>query len=118
MAYGHFFNITQVIQASSGVWYRNIQWLGEGGNAQTFLVVATSGQAQGVPFALKIFKNLAKPERRGSFLDEVKFLRECSHPSIMRVFDDGVFYDQPFVVAEYLPNTLQQVIRSERTPTA
>ena len=37
----------------------------------------------------------------------------------MRVFDDGLFYDEfPFVVAEYLPHTLQQVIRSERTPTA
>ena len=119
MAYPHLLSIGQSIQASSGVWYRNIQWLGEGGNAQTFLVVATSGQTKGVPFALKIFRNLAKPERRGSFLDEVEFLRKCSHPSIMRVFDDGLFYDQyPFVVAEYLPHTLQQLLRSERTPTA
>jgi serine/threonine protein kinase len=111
--------IGQSIQASSRVWYRNIQWLGAGGNAETFLVVATSGQTKGVPFALKIFRNLAKLERRESFLAEVKFLRECSHPSVMRVFDDGVFYDQfPFVVAEYLPNTLEQVMRSDRTPAA
>ena len=115
----HLLSIGQSVQASSKVWYRNIQWLGAGGNADTFLVVATSGQAKGVPFALKIFRRLAKPERRESFLAEVEFLKQCSHPSVMRVYDDGTFYDQlPFVVAEYLPNTLQQVIRSERTPTA
>lgn len=119
MTHPHLLSISQSVQASSGVLYRNIQWLGAGGNAETFLVVATTGQAKGVPFALKIFRNLAKPERRESFLNEVRFLQQCSHPSVMRVFEDGLLQDKfPFVVAEYLPNTLQQAIRSERIPTA
>ena len=32
----------------------------------------------------------------------------------MRVFDTGVFYNQhPFLVAEYLPRTLHQIIRAD-----
>lgn len=91
--------------------------LGRGGNAATFLVVTTSGPHRGVPFAAKIFRRLSKPERRDSFLQEMKFLKGCSHPSVMRVFDTGVFReDHPFLIAEYLPRTLHQVIRADSTP--
>ena len=81
--------------------------LGTGGNAVTFLMICTSGPHSGLLFALKIFRKLSQPERRKRFLEEVNFLKNCSHPSIMRVFDQGVFTasdeDYPFVVAEYLP---------------
>jgi serine/threonine protein kinase len=106
--------IDQSIQTDSGSWYRNIQVLGRGGNATTYLVVATSGQHRGVPFAAKIFRRLSKPERRENFLNEMRFLEACSHPSVLRIFDTGVFYGaHPFLVAEYLPRTLHQTIRGD-----
>ncbi|MGA2442163.1 MAG: serine/threonine-protein kinase [Tepidisphaeraceae bacterium] len=108
--------IDQSLQAESGTWYRNLQVLGRGGNAATFLVVATSGQNRGVPFAVKIFRRLSKPERRDNFLQEMKFLETCSHPSVLRIFDTGVFYgEHPFLIAEYLPRTLYQIIRADNS---
>ena len=107
------------IQSVAGRWYQIIQLLGAGGNAVTYLVVATSEVYRGIPFALKIFRRLSKPERRNSFLEEVEFLKNQNHPAVMRVFDEGTFRyaaegsknEYPFVVAEYLPNTLYQVMR-------
>ncbi len=114
------------IQSVTGHWYQIIQLLGAGGNAVTYLVVSTSDAYRGIPFALKIFRRLSKPERRNSFLQEVEFLREQNHPAIMRIFDEGNFRyaaggiknEYPFVVAEYLPNTLHQVMRSGSTSLA
>lgn len=101
-----------VVSASSVI-YQNLQLLGAGGNAATFLVLATSGPNSGVPFALKIFRRLSKPERRDAFLEEINFLQGCQHPCIMRIFDTGMFRSvHPFVVAEYLPQTLHDVIRA------
>lgn len=108
------------IKASSGYWYRIEQLLGAGGNAVTYLVICTEGPHRGVPFALKFFRRMSKPERRQAFLDELDFLKTCDHPSIMRVYDDGTFffrvdgepYEFPFLVAEYLPNTMFQVMKT------
>lgn len=111
-----YFSLTigQSVRAASGVWYRNLQLLGSGGNAATFLVEATSGPNKGLLFAAKVFRRLSKPERRAGFLQEIAFLKSCDHPAIMRVFDDGEVYEEyPFVVAEYLPTTLHQVIRAK-----
>lgn len=103
------------LQGELGYRYQNLQKHGKGGNADTFLVVATNGPNKGVPFAAKIFRRLSKPERRDSFFKEFEFLQKCNHPSIMRVFDKGVLYDQyPFLVAEYLPKTLDKVILHKR----
>jgi len=97
----------QGIQADSGDWYNNLQWLGRGGNAVTWLMVAGSGPLKGTPFAVKVFRRISKPERRASFISEMQFLRDCNHPGIMRTYDEGVYRDDyPFVVAEYLPQTL------------
>jgi serine/threonine protein kinase len=110
-------SIGEGLPAASGVLYRTIQRLGMGGNAVTYLVVAITGAAKGVPFALKVFRRLSKPERRDAFLQEIEFLKTCEHPSIMRVFDTGVYHDEyPFVVAEYLPDTLRTVIARGTTP--
>lgn len=106
----------QGIQSTSGHWYNNIQWLGRGGNAVTWLMLAGSGPFKGTPFAVKIFRRVSKPERRASFIAEMKFLGECDHPGIMRTFDEGAYReDHPFVVAEYLPQTLAQTIRARGT---
>ncbi len=112
MADSFHLSIGQGIQSETGVWYRNLQILGMGGNAVTFLAVATSGQHRGVPFAIKVFRRLSKPERRGSFLSEMQFLKDCNHPSILRIYDAGIYrQNHPFFVAEYLPNTLHKEIR-------
>ncbi|HQX51115.1 MAG TPA: protein kinase [Planctomycetaceae bacterium] len=106
----------QSIQANSGFWYRAIQQLGRGGNATTWLMIATNGPNSGVPFAVKVFRKLSAPARRASFQDEMKFLESCDHPAIMRVYDGGVFHEEhPFIVADYMPQTLQDVIRSRST---
>src|SRR5258708_5582393 len=116
MADSFYLDVGQSIQAESQVWYKNLQVLGVGGNAVTFLAGATARPHRGVPFAIKVFRKLSKPERRESFLTEIRFLQKCEHPSIMRVFDDGVFYKRhPFLVAEYLPSTLSMVSKAEDT---
>jgi serine/threonine protein kinase len=115
-----YLDVGQSIQSESGVWYRNVQLLGVGGNAVTFLAFATSGSNRGVLFAIKIFRRLSRPERRERFLKEIAFLREADHPAIMRVYDTGIFKkgsaeEFPFVVAEYLPQTFAEVIRAGQT---
>lgn len=75
-----------------------------------------SSPFKGMPFAVKVFRRVSKPERRDAFISEMKFLRECDHPGIMRTFDEGTYQeDHPFVVAEYLPKTLGQIIRADNT---
>jgi len=106
-------DFNQGIRADSGTWYNCLQKLGQGGNATTFLMMAGGGSFEGIPFAVKVFRRVSRSERRDSFLKEVRFLRGCHHPGVLRVFDEGTFRDShPFVVAEYLPSTLADVIRS------
>ena len=96
----------QVVKSGDAA-YTCMQRLGVGGTAETYLMLATEGPLRGQFFALKIFRRLSKPEWRESFLAEVKFLQGCNHPAVMRVFDEGLYLDEhPFVVAEYLPDTL------------
>jgi serine/threonine protein kinase len=115
------FEVGQSIQAVSREYYRTVQLLGTGGNAATFLMICSSGKHEGVLFALKVFRKLSQPQRRERFLAEVDFLQRCEHPSIMKVFDRGVFCvgqeEYPFVVAEYLPKRLFDVIRSNAAST-
>lgn len=95
--------------------YTCLQKLGVGGTAETYLMLTSAGSLRGQPFAVKIFRRLSKPEWRQNFLQEVKFLQGCSHPAVMRVFDEGLYLEEhPFVVAEYLPDTLGSVLRSPR----
>lgn len=113
-----YFDIGQAVKAESGNWYSVVQLLGTGGNSATFLVLCTEGPNEGVLFALKAFRRISLPERRESFLREVKFLQTCAHPAIMRVYDAGEFRQgsqaHPFVVADYLPETLFDVMRGGR----
>lgn len=111
-----FLDPGQSIRGSSGTWYKTVQLLGTGGNAVTFLSYATSGELKGLLFAVKVFRRLSREDRRESFLREIEFLKERTHPAIMRIYDDGVYQqgprrNHPFVVAEYLPRTLATVMR-------
>src|SRR6266545_2202432 len=112
MADSIFIESGKGIKSNTGIWYKCLEPIGAGGNAATFLVLCTSGQSKGLLFAMKVFRKLSKPERRDSFFGEISFLKSTNHPSIMRVFDEGLYYEYPFVVAEYLPETFRQVIRN------
>ncbi len=107
-----FLDHGQAIRSESGTWYRCLETLGLGGNAVTFLAVATSGPNRGIPFAIKVFRRLSAPERRESFLAETAFLLENRHPSIMSIYDKGRFEKEfPFLVAEFLPLTLRDFLK-------
>ncbi len=108
-----------VLQSQRGSDYTCLQRLGMGGTAETYLMLAVSGPLRGQLFAVKVFRRLSKPEWRANFLDEIQFLQGCDHPAVMRVFDEGLYLDQhPFVVAEYLPGTLGNVLRTAPTMMA
>lgn len=114
------FSIGKCIVSENGIWYRNIQFLGKGGNSNTYLVLCTSGAFRGILFALRVFRIISKEERKAKFLEERRFLgTDCNHPSIMRVFDIGRYSinneKYPFMITEYLPYTLRQKIQSRST---
>ena len=119
-------DVGQSIRSETEVWYKNVQILGHGGNATTFLALATSGKTTGVLFAIKVFRKLSQPARRKAFQEEISFLKSADHPSIMRVYDAGIFnrktiqgsFEYPFVAAEYLPKTLAVVIRENTASLA
>jgi serine/threonine protein kinase len=93
--------------------YATIDRIGGGGSARVYRILATNGVYQGVEFAVKIFNATDKETWRLNFMREVHFLRYCTHPSIMRVFDEGVYQDKyPFVVMEHYPETLYSAMRS------
>jgi serine/threonine protein kinase len=117
--------VGMTVRSRSSIGYRVLQFLGSGGNSLVFLVLAMNGQTHGVLFALKVFTRLSKPERLDRFEQEAEFLRECTHPAIMRIYDSGTYDHKvtdrteryPFVIVDYLPQTLDQLI-SGLTTTA
>ena len=123
----HFsLDIGQSIKSESDTWYRNVQILGHGGNSVTFLAQATSGDAIGVLFAIKVFRKISQQSRKDAFFEEMELLRAADHPSIMRIYDSGIFargssqgyLEYPFIAAEYLPKTLAVVIRENTASIA
>ena len=115
--------ITTRIRSRSDVNYRILQLLGSGGNSVVYLALALNGKFRGVLFALKLFTRLSDQERLDKFQQEAEFLRKCDHPSIMRVYDDGVYEEGkgkhtgrfPFVIAEFLPLTIHDLIGQKIT---
>ena len=99
------------IQSSSGAWYQIIKFLGKGGNGISYLVLCTGGAYLGCIFTLKILYRISKPERVAKFLHEVAFIKECSYPTILKQYDDGEWYNHPFVVMDYMSTTLEAVIK-------
>jgi serine/threonine-protein kinase len=87
--------------------YACVRKLGEGGASTVNLMMATSGSFKGKLFAVKFFKKIDRPDWQLSFMKEIHFLRSCSHPAIIRVFDEGVYQDKfPFVVMEHMQGSL------------
>ncbi|GDX98656.1 hypothetical protein LBMAG48_10600 [Phycisphaerae bacterium] len=82
----------------------------------------TPKESKGELVAIKVFDCWTKPERHQAFLEEIAFLQACPfHPAILRVFDKGSYkgystnnQNAPFVVMEYLPQTLRGAMREGR----
>lgn len=110
-----FLQHLQSVKADAA-WYLNHHFIGKGGNGTTFFVTCTSGPNCGVQFALKVFHKISDDKRRARFLDEVRHYRTLSHPSIIKVYDEGTFTakdksgsarEYPFAIVDYVPANLE-----------
>lgn len=102
--------------STEDAWYKINREVGEGGNCVVYLVTQTEGEFKGNNFALKIFKNVWDEIREDRFRDEQVFLEETNHPSILRYYDQDEYNGYPFLVSEYLPNNLGEVLNNEPSP--
>ena len=100
--------------------FKIMEPLGRGGNSCVYLVRCVKGPLQGLLFAAKVFTNVDNMARLDRFKIELKFLKQPQHPAIMLVYGSGTFphsshsgtLNLPFYIAEYLPKTLRDAIRS------
>lgn len=95
--------------------YEPVRSAGDGGIGTVSVALATNGPNKGVLFAVKAFSpdSSEKVEWKQAFMREVHVLRDCNHPAIMKVYDEGVFADgRPFFVMEYLQGTLWEAIKA------
>ncbi|MBO0939309.1 serine/threonine-protein kinase [Fibrella sp. HMF5335] len=99
------------VKSDSGEYYKNIGFIGKGGNGVAYVVLCTSGALRGQIFVLKVLYKISSAERIQRFWDEVAFLEDQSNPSIMRFFDKGTFAGRPFMITSYLPNTLADELK-------
>jgi len=114
------FEVGQRISSHADVYYKILQRFGVGGNSHVYLVECLKGPLRGVLFALKLFVKVNDATRLGRFNKEIDFLKECDHPAVMKVYDfgesvvseGGVRTVYPFVIADFLPKTLRDSMRS------
>jgi len=106
---GFYLEQYKAVEASEN-WFKNLKFLGKGGNGTAFLVLGTEGPLRGGIFALKVFHKMSSSKRQERFLQEALFLRAANHPNLMRLLDEGTFADRPFVVQDFMPRTMQQEI--------
>ncbi|WP_196426908.1 serine/threonine protein kinase [Paenibacillus validus] len=94
--------------------YRCLSFVGKGGNGATFKVVCEKGKYEGIEFALKVFYRVSDLERRRRFLREAGMLASLSHPSIIRLFDRGVYKTRrnsyPFMIVEFIPSSIRDLL--------
>lgn len=90
--------------------------LGEGGAGYVFKVASDDEV-----FALKLLKpDFAKHTKEKRFRNELKFLRDFSHPNIVPVLDDGISEvggrRSPFFVMPFFPSTLRRLMNPGLEP--
>lgn len=100
------------IKSSNDIWYKNLRFLGKGGNGAAFLVLCTSGVNKGCIFTLKILHKVSDANRINKFQQEVKFMQDHPHPSSMHEYDSGVWRNHPFVVTDYMTTTLETLVQA------
>lgn len=111
-----YISIGQSLESETGNFYQVQQFLGQGGNAFSYLVICTSGPHRGLLFVAKVLYNLSSPERIERFNREMIFLKETAHPSISRHHDSGKYVIRndnttyPFIITNYMPDTLEKRI--------
>jgi eukaryotic-like serine/threonine-protein kinase len=100
--------------------FKVIEQLGSGGNSSVYMVQCLSGPHQGLLFAAKLFTRVQDPARLARFQVELDFLKRPQHPAVMLVYHSGMHpvadgdhtVQLPFYIAEYLPKTLRDAMRS------
>lgn len=69
--------------------YRVVDRIGDGGNSVVLAAVVTRGPLQGALVAFRVFAQLDDQRRLDRFNQEAEFLRETTHPAILRVVEVG-----------------------------
>lgn len=104
----------QSVKSAKGEYYLNQRFVGKGGNGTAFLVTCTSGEYQGMQFALKVFHKISDQKRRNRFLDEVGHYQNLKHPALLRIYDTGTYKSgdrkYPFAVVDYVSGNLESVV--------
>lgn len=109
------------VLVAAGARFKVIDRLGSGGNSSVYMVQCVTGPHRGLLFAAKLFTRADKDDRLERFRVELDFLKNPQHPAVMRVHYDGThpFVEEggevrqlPFYIAEYLPKTLRDGMRS------
>lgn len=67
------------IESENNIWYKNLKFLGKGGNGTAFLVLCTSGENMGGIFTLKILHKISDDNRIAKFKREINYMQE--HPT-------------------------------------
>ncbi len=92
--------------------YACVKRFGSGGASTVYAMLATSGVLKGNLFAVKFFDAQNRGENwHWNFMKEVHFLRSCDHPSVARVYDEGVHGTSPFVVMGLMDGSLHDAFR-------
>ena len=92
--------------------------LGEGGQAQVFLVKDKNAEYDGV-WALKALKRGELRQAYERFSREVTAIKKLRHPNIISIIDNSAAGDDfPFYVMEYIEGArpLKSIIKAERNP--
>jgi serine/threonine protein kinase len=99
-------------------WELTDKTLGEGGQAQVFLVRDKGAEFEGV-WALKVLKRGEPGQAYERFSREVSAIKKLQHPNIIRIVDSSSIEDKfQFYVMEYIEGArpLEKVIKTERNP--
>ena len=115
-----YIEVGQSIRSDKGIYYKVLEFIGNGANAFAYRCLCTSGSNRGMEFVLKIQYNLSTETRRERFLREQTFLENCNHPAILRQFDYGTFItvknNFPFIVTSFMPETLEKKLEKDPIP--
>lgn len=93
---------SRALVGSSGLSYRPLKQLGEGGMAQVFLACAYGNADFSKLVVLKIMRDLEHPHLREMFLEEARVSARLNHPNLVQVYEVADAGDLPFMVMEYL----------------
>lgn len=94
-------------------WKRTGRTLGEGGQAQVFIVEDTRKEYPG-QWALKELRNIDDPKAKERFGREVKAVQSLNHPNVLRIIHSDLAAERPYFVAEYCEGGSLQKIGASR----